>query len=145
MISEEQYRQYIADFNAACDGDGSGFGAFYDKWYAPDAVFEYIPTAKKNVGREVTVAFWRKVHDLMHEQIRDHTSFLTSATEIATEAPIDFYCKQDLEWVGVKYKKGTSFRLLMAGFYRVGENNKIESVRVYSIYNPAYQVKPASA
>ena len=145
MITEEQYRQYIADFNAACAGDGTGFGSFFDRWYAPNAVFEYIPTAQRNIGKEVTVSFWQKVHNVMHETIRDHTSFLTSATEIATQAPIDFYCKQDVEWVGVRYKEGTSFRLLMAGFYRVGENNKIESVRVYSIYNPAYQLKAGSA
>lgn len=144
MITEREYRQYIADFNAACAGDGTGFGTFFDKWYEPDAVFEYIPTAQKNVGRDVTVSFWRHVRGIMQEQIRDHTFFLTSETELATEAPIDFYCKQDLEWVGVNYKKGASFRLLMAAFYRVSRNNKFRYVRVYSIYNPAYQLKTAS-
>ena len=138
MITEGQYREYIADFNAACAGDGSGFGAFFDKWYEPDAVFEYIPMAKRNAGKDAAVAFWEHVHSIMHEKIRDHTSFLTSKTEIATEAPIDFLCKQDLVWVDAKFKKGDTFRLMMAGFYRVSERDKFAYVRVYSIYNPAY-------
>ena len=145
MIGEEKYRRYIADFNAACDGDGTAFGTFFDKWYEPDAVFEYIPTATKNIGKDAAVSFWRNVHDIMYEQIREHTAYLASETEVATEAPIDFFCKQDLEWVGVKYKKGASFRLLMAGFYQVSKTNKFEYVRVYSIYNPAYQLKSGSA
>ncbi len=81
----------------------------------------------------------------MCEQIKDHTFFLASDTDIAMEAPIDFYCKQDLEWVGVKFKKDAPFRLLVAGLYQVSENNKIESARVYSIYNPAYQVSAEPA
>lgn len=145
MITETDYRRYIADFNAACDGDGSGFAAFFDKWYEPGAVFEYIPTAHRNVGKDMTVSFWRHVHNIMREQIREHTSFLASETEIATEAPIDFLCRQDLEWVGVKYQKGTSFRLLMAAFYRVSPADKFQSARVYSIYNPAYQLSRKDA
>ena len=50
-MTEDEYIRYIAEFNAACAGDGTGFGAFFDHWYAPDAVFEYIPAAKKNAGR----------------------------------------------------------------------------------------------
>jgi len=138
VIAEAQYRQYVADFNAACAGDGSGFGAFFDNWYEPNAVFEYIPMAKRNTGKDAAVSFWKHVHGIMYEQIRDHTSFLTSETEIATEAPIDFVCKQDLVWVDAKFKKGDAFRLMMAGFYRVSKRDKIEYVRVYSIYNPAY-------
>ena len=65
MITEEDYRQYIRDFNTACAGDGTTFGAFYDKYYEPNAIFEYIPAATKNVGKEVTVAFWKSVHDIM--------------------------------------------------------------------------------
>lgn len=140
MITERDYRAYIAHFNAACDGDGSGFDAFFDRWYEPGASFEYIPTATKNTGKELTVSFWRKVHSLMHERIQDHTFYLASETAIATQAPIDFVCKQDLEWTGAKFKKGDAFRLLMAGFYDVGEAGKIRNVRAYSIYNPAYQV-----
>ena len=139
MITKEMYRQYIADFNAACAGDGTGFGAFYDKWYEPDAVFEYIPMAKKNQGKAVTVAFWENVYSLMEEKILDHTTLLVDEKHVATEAPIDFLCKKDLEWVGVKHKAGTKFRLMMAGFYNVSPNDKFEYVHVYSIYNPAYR------
>ena len=139
MITKEMYRQYIADFNAACAGDGTGFGAFYDKYYEPDAVFEYIPMAEKNKGKAITVSFWEKVHGLMEEKIQDHTTLLIDEKHVATEAPIDFRCKKDLEWVGVKHKAGTSFRLMMAGFYHVSPNDKFEYVHVYSIYNPAYR------
>ena len=141
MITAEIYTQYIKDFNDACAGDGTGFGAFYDKYYEPDAVFEYIPNATKNKGKKITVAFWEKVHGLMRERIQDHTTLVISGNQIATEAPIDFYCKKDVDWVGVKHKAGTSFRLMMAGFYRVSANDKIEYVHVYSIYHPDYQLK----
>ena len=39
MITEEIYSQYIKDFNAACAGDGTGFSAFYDKYYQSNATF----------------------------------------------------------------------------------------------------------
>lgn len=141
MMTEERYNQYISDFNAACAGDGNGFSDFYDKYYEPGAVFEYIPNATKNVGKEVVVSFWQHVHGLMHEEIKPHRSFLSSDTSVATEAPIDFLCKKDMEWVGVKHKAGSSFRLLMSAFYDLSENGKFKYVRVYSIYHPDYQVR----
>jgi len=140
MITEEQYCQYIRDFNESCGGEGMGFAAFYDKWYEPDATFEYLPKAAKNCGKEKAVAFWTSVSEIMQETIRPHTHFVSSPTTIATEAPIDFLCKKDLDWVGVEHKAGTSFRLMMAAFYEVSRNDKFRYVRVYSIYHPAYQV-----
>ena len=140
MITEQQYNQYIADFNGACARTGMSFSEFYDKWYEPDATFEYLPMAAVNSGKDKAVAFWTSVGEIMEETIRDHTYLLTSDTSIATEAPIDFLCKQDLEWVGVKHKAGTSFRLMMAGFYTVSKNDKVKYTRVYSIYHPHYQV-----
>ena len=139
MMKEETYTQYINDFNAACAGDGSGFGEFYDKYYEPDAVFEYTPNATKNSGREVVVAFWKRVHEIMLEEIKPHRSFLSSDTTVATETHIDFLCKKDLEWVGVKHKAGSTFRLLMCAFYDLSPNGKFKYVRVYSIYHPHYQ------
>ena len=141
MITEGQYRQYIRDFNESCAGRGMGFAAFFDKWYEPDAIFEYVPTAAKNSGKERAVAFWNGVSRIMQETIRDHTHFVTSPTTLASEAPIDFACKQDLEWVGVPHKAGTSFRLMMGAFYDVSPNDKFKYVRVYSVYHPAYQVR----
>lgn len=76
----------------------------------------------------------------MREEIRPHDSFLSVEGTVASEAPIDFICKQDLDWVGVQHKKGTSFRLRMAAFYEVSPNDKFQYVRVYSVFNPAYQV-----
>jgi len=140
MMTEDEYNQYINDFNAACAGDGAGFDSFYDKYYEPNAVFEYIPNATRNAGKDVIVSFWREVHDIMLEQINDHVSFLSSHTAVASEAPIDFQCKKDLEWVGVKHKAGSSFRLRMAAFYDVSAGGKFEYVRVYSVYHPNYQV-----
>lgn len=141
MLSEQEYSQYTGDFNRACAGDGAGFGAFFDKYYEPDAVFEYIPNATKNIGREVTVAFWQSVHGLMLEEIQPHCTFISSPTQLSIEAPIDFKCKQDLEWVGVKHKAGDSFRLLMAGFYDFSVGGKIQTVRVYSVFNKHYQLE----
>ncbi len=68
-MTEEKYNQYIADFNEACAGDGNGFAAFYDKYYEPDAVFEYVPNATKNVDKEIRISFWKHVHEIMHEEI----------------------------------------------------------------------------
>jgi hypothetical protein len=138
-MTEETYNRYISDFNAACSGDGSAFGDFYDKYYEPDAIFEYIPAATKNTGKEVTVAFWKHVHDIMEEEIKPHRTFISSDTAVASEAPIDFLCKKDLEWVGMKHKAGSSFRLLMSAFYDLSASGKFKYVRVYSIYHPAYQ------
>lgn len=141
MITEAHYRQYTRDFNAACAGDGTGFGAFYDKYYEPDATFEYIPNASKNVGKAITVSFWEGVHDIMLEKIQEHRTLVIAERQIAVEAPIDFVCKKDLEWVGIKHTAGSAFRLMMSAFYDVSKNGKFEYVRVYSIYHPAYQVK----
>lgn len=139
-MTEEKYNQYISDFNAACAGDGSGFAAFYDRYYEPDAVFEYMPNATKNAGKEVTVSFWKHVHEIMHEEIKPHSSFVLSDTTLATEAPIDFLCKKDLEWVGIKHKAGASFRLMVSAFYDISPSDKFKYVRVYSVYNQAYQL-----
>jgi hypothetical protein len=76
----------------------------------------------------------------MREEIKPHTSLIVSERKIAVEAPIDFYCKKDLEWVGVEHKAGSSFRLMMAGFYTLSDMGKIKYVRVYSIYNEDYQL-----
>ena len=67
MMTEAEYTRYTKDFNEACAGDGTAFGAFYDKYYEPHAVFEYIPKATKNSGKEITVAFWKNVHAMMQE------------------------------------------------------------------------------
>ena len=141
MMTEADYTQYTRDFNEACAGDGTGFGAFFDKYYEPDAVFEYIPNATKNSGRAVTVSFWEGVHQIMQEEIQPHTSFVSAGRKIAVEAPIDFLCRKDLEWVGEKHAAGSAFRLMMAAFYTLSDSGKMKYVRVYSIYNPAYQLK----
>ena len=145
MMTEEKYGQYTKDFNAACAGDGSGFDSFYDKYYEPDAVFEYIPNATKNVGKDLTVSFWRGVHDMMLEEIKDHVSLLSSDTAVASEASIDFQCRKNLDWVGVKHKAGSSFRLRMAAFYEVGVGGKFNYVRVYSVIMQAIKYKLAGA
>ena len=141
MMTEAEYTQYTKDFNEACAGDGTAFGAFFDKYYEPNAVFEYIPKAIKNSGKEITVSFWKSVHDIMQEEIKPHRSLVISGKKIAVEAPIDFLCKKDLEWVGEKHKAGSSFRLLMAAFYDLSDNGKMKYVRVYSIYHDDYQRK----
>ncbi len=100
MLTETEYKQYTLDFNAACAGDGTGFGQFYDKYYEPDAVFEYIPNATRNVGKEVTVAFWEGVHDLMQEEIQPHGTFVSTGSNIAIEAPSTSHVRRILNgWV----------------------------------------------
>ena len=138
MVTEARYREYIRDFNSTFTPDGLSLEEFFDKYYEPDATFEYVPQAKKNVGREQVLEFWHGVSGQMDEKILDHTHFLATPTAIASEAPIDFVCKQDMDWVGVQHKAGSKFRLMMAAFYDVSPNDKFSYVRVYSIYNPAY-------
>lgn len=139
MITEARYKEYIRDFNSTFMPEGMSLEDFFDKYYEPDATFEYIPQAKKNVGREQVLEFWHGVSGLMEEKIQAHTHFLATPTAVAAEAPIDFACKQDLDWVGVEHKAGSTFRLMMAAFYDVSPNDKFCYVRVYSIYNPAYK------
>ncbi|MCG6859532.1 MAG: hypothetical protein LJE67_15850 [Salaquimonas sp.] len=141
-MTEAEYSEYISTFNAACAGDGTGFAAFFDRYYEPDAVFEYIPNATRNSGRDFTIRFWQGVHEQMQETIRPHISFLNVGSTMASEAPIDFRCKRDLEWVGIPHKKDTSFRLMMAAFYELSPAKKIRYARVYSIFNEAYQPDP---
>lgn len=49
-MTEAEYLAYIDMFNAACAGDGTGFAAFFDRYYEPDAMFEYIPNTTRNSG-----------------------------------------------------------------------------------------------
>ena len=44
------------------DYDRRTFSEFYEAYYEPEAIFEYIPNATKNVGKEMTVSFWKNVH-----------------------------------------------------------------------------------
>ncbi|MFA0813119.1 hypothetical protein [Microbulbifer epialgicus] len=138
MFTEARYLQYIKDFNSTFVG-GLTLEDFYDTYYEPNATFEYIPQARKNIGREQIVAFWRGVSGKMQETILNHTHFVENETTVASEAPIDFLCKEDLEWNGVSYHAGTRFRLMMCTFYDVSLNNKFSYARVYSIYNPKYK------
>ena len=138
MFTEERYQQYIRDFNSTFVGIMT-IDAFFDEYYEPDATFEYVPQARKNIGREEVLAFWKHVGGRMQEVILNHTHYLENETTIASEAPIDFLCKEDLEWNGIPYKAGSKFRLMMCAFYDVSPNNKISYARVYSIYNPAYK------
>ena len=137
-MNEKRYNEYIAAFNAACRSSAPDFHAFFDAFYEKHAVFEYIPAARKNKGREI-VEFWEEVHAILEEQILPHRSFLSQGNKVAVEAPIDFLCKKDLEWVGVSHKKDDRFRLMMCAFYDITPNDRFEYVRVYSIYHPAYK------
>jgi hypothetical protein len=141
VFTEARYQQYIRDFNSTFVG-GMTLEAFFDKYYEADATFEYVPQARKNVGREEVLAFWNGVGDKMQEVILNHTHYLENETTVASEAPIDFFCKEDLEWNGIPYKAGSKFRLMMCAFYDVSTNNKFSYARVYSIYNPAYKPNP---
>ncbi len=76
----------------------------------------------------------------MLEAIKDHVSFLSFDTAFASEAAFDLQCRKDLEWVGVKHKAGSSFRLRMAAFYDVSVVGKFEYVCVYSVCHPGYQM-----
>ena len=69
----------------------------------------------------MAVSFGKYVHDIMHEEIKEHRSLIISDTTLAVEAPIDFLCKKDLEWVGERHTAGSSFRLLMSAFYDISE------------------------
>jgi hypothetical protein len=46
MMTDGECNQYISDFNAACAGDGSAFGDFYDRYDEPDAIFEHVKMKK---------------------------------------------------------------------------------------------------
>ncbi|MEM7462307.1 MAG: hypothetical protein AAF362_06455 [Pseudomonadota bacterium] len=104
MFTEARYNQYILDFNSTFDGKMT-LEAFFDTYYEPDATFEYVPQGRKNIGRGEVLEFWRGVGGKMKEVILDHTHFLENETTVASEAPIDFLCNEDLEWNGVSYKR----------------------------------------
>jgi hypothetical protein len=72
-MNEQTYSQYIALFNEACVS--GNFEQVFDTYYEPDAVFEYVPMARKNEGRAYALEFWALVHSLMLEHIRPHTHF----------------------------------------------------------------------
>lgn len=60
-MTEEDFRQYVAAFNAA---DFAGFGRFY----ADDVVFE-LGSRKRIVGRENILAFYREVRAHIDEEV----------------------------------------------------------------------------
>ncbi|WP_444886258.1 hypothetical protein [Microbulbifer sp. JMSA008] len=138
MFAEKRYRKYISDFNSTFTG-GISLDDFFDKYYEKSATFEYVPQARKNIGRDQILAFWEGVSEKMQEVILSHTHFLADEKTVASEAPIDFLCKEDLEWNGITYNAGSKFRLMMCAFYDVSPSNKFSYVRVYSIYNPGYK------
>lgn len=87
----------------------------------------------------MTVSFWKSALFNAGGDTRPH--FIRGFRHaVATEAPIDFKCKKDLEWVGAEHKAGSEFRLIMAAFYCVSANDKFEYVRVYPVYHPDYQL-----
>lgn len=141
MFTEQRYEQYISDFNSTFRPGGMSIADFFDSYYEPDATFEYVPQARKNVGRDEVLAFWGTVSGNMQEVILNHTSYIENETTVASEAPIDFLCQADLEWNGIPYKAGSKFRLMMCAFYDKSPNDRFKYVRVYSIYNPGYQPK----
>ena len=59
MMTEAHYKQYVSDFNAACAGDSTAISEFYKTYFDPNAIFEYILNATKNVGKDMTVSFWK--------------------------------------------------------------------------------------
>ncbi|WP_444904834.1 hypothetical protein ACJJIU_08585 [Microbulbifer sp. CnH-101-E] len=138
MFTEERYRQYIRDFNSTFTG-GISLDYFFSKYYEKSATFEYVPQARKNIGCDQILAFWEGVAEKMQEVIQSHTHFLADEKTVASEAPIDFLCKEDLEWDGRTYNAGSKFRLMMCAFYDVSPSNKFSYVRVYSVYNPGYK------
>ena len=77
MFTEQRYEQYISDFNSTFRPGGMSISDFFDSYYEPDATFDILPQARKNVGRDEVLAFWGTVSGNMQEVILNHTTSRT--------------------------------------------------------------------
>ena len=121
-----QFEEYLALFNNSNDK-----GAFFDRYYAPDAIFSHPPLGVFR-GREEIVRYLNSGegagHDGIHETLRLN-DFISIEGRMAVEVDIEWSCFRDTDFMGPR-KKGDVFHAKCAGFFRFS-GERICHVQLY--------------
>ena len=110
-MTEEQFRRYIAAFNA---NDFDGFGRFY----ADDVVFE-LGAMKRIEGRENILSFYREVKARIMEMVEP-------LEVIVTPARIAMYCRTTFE----TFRDWPDFEIWPT---KAGDRRVVETIVLYEI------------
>ena len=125
-MTRTQFDEYLVAFNNAADK-----GAFFDQYYAPDAVFSHPPIGVFK-GREEIVRYLdsgkNAGHDGIHETLR-LTDFISIEGRMAVEVDIEWRCFRDTHYLGPR-KKGDVFHAKCGGFFKLS-GDKICHVQLY--------------
>lgn len=110
-MTEEQFRRYVAAFNA---NDFDGFGRFY----ADDVVFE-LGAMKRIEGRENILSFYREV--------KTHIVEVVEPLEvIVTPTRIAMYCRTTFE----TFKDWPDFEIWPT---KAGDRRVVETIALYEV------------
>jgi hypothetical protein len=110
-MTEDDFRSYVAAFNA---NDFAGFGRFY----ADDVIFE-LGGAKKIVGRENILAFYREVKAHIVEVV-------TPLDVIVTPTRIAMHCRTTFE----TFKDWPDFEIWPT---MAGDKREVETIAMYEV------------
>lgn len=126
LMTKKMFDEYEDQFNHATDKSD-----FYDKWYAPDAVFKH-PFKGVFKGKEQLVNFWNSGKNSGHAGIHEDislTNIISIENKFSAELDITWTCIEDTDYLGPR-KKGDVFHGKCAAFYTF-ENDKIVLVDLY--------------
>jgi hypothetical protein len=115
-VTEEDFRRYVAAFNA---NDYEGFGRFY----ADDVIFE-LGAMKKIVGREAILGFYRSVKEHIIEVV-------TPIEVIVAPSRIAMYCHTTFD----TFEDWPDFELWPT---RKGDHREVETIAMYEVANSQF-------
>ena len=122
----EQFEEYLSAFNSSEDK-----GAFFDRYYDPDAVFSHPPIGVFK-GREEIVNYLNSGKNEGHDGVRETIKlreFISIEGKMAVEVDLEWNCFRDTDFLGPR-KKGDIIHARCAGFFTFKEN-RIIHVELY--------------
>ena len=126
-MTQDEFEVYEDQFNNATDKS-----AFYDRYYAPGAVFIH-PIKGTFTGKDELVGFWNSGqnsgHDGIHEVLHLKT-FVCTDEKMAVELDIEWRCFADTDYLGPR-KEGDVFWGKCAAFYDFDDADLISRVELY--------------
>ena len=123
MLSKEAFLDYCNSFSNSKDKED-----VYDKYYAPDAIFQH-PIKGVFKGKKEITSFWEQGHKGIHEFIMPKT-VLMGGNMIAADFVIEWECTENTEYLGKKEAGDISFADCCA-FYEFDENDKFKNVKIF--------------
>lgn len=121
-MNRKTFDEYCNLFDTAEDK-----GDVFDRYYAPDAVFEH-PLKGTFKGKDAIVGFWQEGHRGIHEVIVP-VNVIIEGDRIAAEFRIEWHCTEDTNYLGPR-KKGKTYYAECAAFYAL-VNDRFARVKLY--------------